>query len=178
MAASWDQQHRAYPIPRNACYMAGAGNQKTFVILFHDLVVVRLGHYKGSSPSDECLRIALTLLMAAVPENWSRLRCAAPVQERPSHIEQLDEYLSVPAAMRIGARRTRSKNQSQMAWLERFWGPQTADCWREQEVPTGICRQLLATSCREPYASRPGTAKTIQTARPAILTAPAATKRR
>ena len=59
----------AYPIPNDAYYMAGAGNQKTFIIPSHDLVVVRLGHYKGSSPGDEGLKNALTLLMEAVPES-------------------------------------------------------------------------------------------------------------
>ena len=49
--------------------MAGAGNQKTFIIHSRDMVVVRLGHYKGSSPGDEGLINTLTQLMAAVPEN-------------------------------------------------------------------------------------------------------------
>ncbi len=64
----WINRTNAYPIPRDAYYMAGAGNQKTLVIPSHDLVVVRLGHYKGSGPSDEGLKNALTLLMEAVPE--------------------------------------------------------------------------------------------------------------
>ena len=65
----WINSTGAYPIPRDAYYMAGAGNQKTFIIPSHDLVVVRLGHYKGSSPGDEGLKNALTLLMEAVPES-------------------------------------------------------------------------------------------------------------
>ena len=64
----WINSTDAYPIPRDAYYMAGAGNQKTFIIPSHDLVVVRLGHYKGGSPGDEGLKNALTLLMEAVPE--------------------------------------------------------------------------------------------------------------
>ncbi len=56
------------PIPKSAYYMAGAGNQKTFVIPTHDLVVVRLGHYKGSSPGNVDLRKALKLLIEAIPE--------------------------------------------------------------------------------------------------------------
>jgi hypothetical protein len=49
--------------------MGGAGNQKTFIIPSHDLVVVRLGHYKGADPGDEGLKNALSLLMEAVPES-------------------------------------------------------------------------------------------------------------
>lgn len=56
------------PIPKSAYFMAGAGNQKTFVIPTHDLVVVRLGHYKGSSPGNDDLRESLGLLIAAIPE--------------------------------------------------------------------------------------------------------------
>ena len=65
----WINAGDAYPIPRDAYYMAGAGNQKAFVIPSHDLVVVRLGHYKGSSPGDEGLKNALAMLMEAVPES-------------------------------------------------------------------------------------------------------------
>ena len=63
----WINGTGAYPIPEDSYYMAGAGNQKAFIIPSHDLVVVRLGHYKGSSPGDVGLKNALTLLMEAVP---------------------------------------------------------------------------------------------------------------
>jgi hypothetical protein len=36
------------------------------IIPSHDLVVVRLGHYKGSAPGDEAFKRALSLLMKAV----------------------------------------------------------------------------------------------------------------
>lgn len=65
----WQNTGRSYPIPESAIYMAGAGNQKTFVIPSHDLVVVRLGHYKGGGPGDRGLTRALELLMEAVPES-------------------------------------------------------------------------------------------------------------
>lgn len=65
----WINGDDGYPIPREAYYMAGAGNQKTIIIPSHDLVVVRLGHYKGSRPGDEGLTNALALLMEAVPES-------------------------------------------------------------------------------------------------------------
>jgi CubicO group peptidase (beta-lactamase class C family) len=63
----WINGTGRYPIPRESMYMAGAGGQKTFIIPSHDMVVVRLGHYKGSAPGDEALERALMLLMAAVP---------------------------------------------------------------------------------------------------------------
>ena len=65
----WINGDQAYPIPEDAYYMAGAGNQKTIIIPTHDLVVIRLGHYKGSDPGDEALKRALSLLMEAVPAN-------------------------------------------------------------------------------------------------------------
>ena len=65
----WVNGIGSYPIPKDAYYMAGAGNQKTFIIPSHDLVVVRLGHYKGGIPGDEGLKNALRLLMDAVPSS-------------------------------------------------------------------------------------------------------------
>ncbi len=56
-----------YPVPKEAFYMAGAGGQTTLIIPSHDLVVVRLGHYKGSQAGDKSFKQALALLMEAVP---------------------------------------------------------------------------------------------------------------
>ena len=56
-----------YPVPRDSYYMAGAGGQTTMIVPSHDLVVVRLGHYKGEITGAAAFRKALTLLMAAVP---------------------------------------------------------------------------------------------------------------
>jgi ribulose 1,5-bisphosphate carboxylase large subunit-like protein len=47
--------------------MAGAGGQTTLIIPSHDLVVVRIGHFKGSRPGGEAFRKALALLMEAIP---------------------------------------------------------------------------------------------------------------
>ena len=55
-----------WPIPEEAIFMAGAGGQFTFIIPSHDLVVVRLGHYKGSALGIEALKRALSLLIEAV----------------------------------------------------------------------------------------------------------------
>ena len=65
----WINGTGTYPIPKESYYMAGAGNQKTIIIPSKDLVVVRLGHYKGARPGDEGLSNALALLMEALPES-------------------------------------------------------------------------------------------------------------
>jgi CubicO group peptidase (beta-lactamase class C family) len=56
------------PIPRSAYYAAGGGGQRTIIIPTHDLVVVRLGHFRGNGPGMRTLNDALAKLMEAVPE--------------------------------------------------------------------------------------------------------------
>jgi len=63
----WINGDGAYPVPRSAYFMSGAGGQKTMVIPSHDLVVVRLGHFKGASEGARSFKNALALLMEAVP---------------------------------------------------------------------------------------------------------------
>lgn len=63
----WINGNDLFPVPREAYYMAGAGGQTTLIIPSHDLVVVRLGHYRGAAAGDLSLRKALALLMQAVP---------------------------------------------------------------------------------------------------------------
>ena len=48
--------------------MAGAGGQATLIIPSHDLVVVRLGHYRGESYAASGFSKALALLIEAVPK--------------------------------------------------------------------------------------------------------------
>ena len=57
----WVNGTGAYALPREAYYMAGAGGQTTFVVPSHDLVIVRMGHFRGDSEEmrrglDEALR--------------------------------------------------------------------------------------------------------------------------
>ena len=66
------------PIPETAYSMRGAGGQSTTIIPSHDLVVVRLGHYKGAGPGGDGLRNALGLLVEAVPENQDLEAASAP----------------------------------------------------------------------------------------------------
>ena len=81
VAPAWEADHRpiyggffwingdgSYPIPRASYFMDGAGGQHTMIIPSHDLVVVRLGHYKGYEAGEASLKKALALLMEAVPE--------------------------------------------------------------------------------------------------------------
>ena len=64
----WINGAGSFPVPKESYYMAGAGGQYAWIIPSHDLVVVRLGHFKGSAAGEESLKKALALLMAAVPE--------------------------------------------------------------------------------------------------------------
>lgn len=65
-AFMWVNGTGGFPVPEEAFYMAGAGGQSTIIIPSHDLVVVRLGKYKGAREGGEGLEEALTLIMAAV----------------------------------------------------------------------------------------------------------------
>lgn len=63
----WVNGAGAFPVPKEAYYMAGAGGQTVLMIPSHDLVVVRIGHFKGQGPGGEAFRRALALLMEAIP---------------------------------------------------------------------------------------------------------------
>jgi len=63
----WINGEGQLPVPTSAYYMEGAGGQFTLIIPSHDLVVVRLGHYRGASTGTQSLKNALSLLMTAVP---------------------------------------------------------------------------------------------------------------
>jgi CubicO group peptidase (beta-lactamase class C family) len=70
----WLNGDGTYPVPRESYYMSGAGGQTTLIIPSHDLVVVRLGHYKGSETGEAGFKKALALLMEAVPAEEARHR--------------------------------------------------------------------------------------------------------
>jgi CubicO group peptidase (beta-lactamase class C family) len=63
----WINGDDRFSVPRASYYMAGAGGQFTLIIPSHDLVVVRLGHFRGAATGVESLRKALAVLMHAVP---------------------------------------------------------------------------------------------------------------
>jgi CubicO group peptidase (beta-lactamase class C family) len=60
-----------FPGPKDTYFMAGAGGQWTLIFPSHDLVVVRMGHFKGDKPGEEDFKRALALLVAAVPRRGS-----------------------------------------------------------------------------------------------------------
>jgi CubicO group peptidase (beta-lactamase class C family) len=68
----WINGDGAIPVPKDAYYMAGAGGQYTMIIPSHDLVVVRLGHFKGEEAGTKNLHEALRLLLEAVPAHKNR----------------------------------------------------------------------------------------------------------
>ena len=63
----WINGDSGYPMPTDAYFMAGSGGQNVFIIPSHDLVVTRLGHYKGSLAGNTSIKKALTLLLEATP---------------------------------------------------------------------------------------------------------------
>jgi CubicO group peptidase (beta-lactamase class C family) len=65
----WVNGDGADPVPRSAYSMRGAGGQATLILPTHDLVVVRLGHYKGEDAGERALKRALALLVEAVPSH-------------------------------------------------------------------------------------------------------------
>jgi CubicO group peptidase (beta-lactamase class C family) len=74
----WVNGNSAFPVPREAYYMSGAGGQTVLIIPSHGLVVVRIGHYKGQQPGGEAFRKALAILMEAVPPTSSTGTSTAP----------------------------------------------------------------------------------------------------
>ena len=63
----WLNRTGRWPVPEDAFFMSGVGGQNTIIIPTHDLVVVRMGHYRGADSGTKALRRALELLMQAVP---------------------------------------------------------------------------------------------------------------
>ena len=63
----WINGDGQFPIPENAYFMAGAGGQYVIIIPSHDLVVVKLSHYKGGSIGAKDFATSLSMIVQAVP---------------------------------------------------------------------------------------------------------------
>jgi CubicO group peptidase (beta-lactamase class C family) len=76
----WLNRTGAWPVPEDAFYMSGAGGQVAIIIPTHDLVMVRLGHYKGEEFATQALARALQHVISAVPQ--ARAAWTVPVLPR------------------------------------------------------------------------------------------------
>src|SRR5688572_9256022 len=64
----WINGTARWNLPRDAYFMSGAGGQHTFIVPSHDLVIVRMGHQRGSQVGSKLLNQSLSAIMAMVPE--------------------------------------------------------------------------------------------------------------
>ena len=62
----WVNGTGKYALPRDAYYMAGAGEQRVFIVPSRDLVIVRFGHRRGASQATVNLNRALGEIVAVV----------------------------------------------------------------------------------------------------------------
>jgi CubicO group peptidase (beta-lactamase class C family) len=62
----WLNRTGEWNLPRDAYFMAGAGGQRTFIVPSLNLVVVRLGHFRGDARGMKTLNAALAELTAAI----------------------------------------------------------------------------------------------------------------
>ena len=68
----WVNGTGRWNLPRDAYFMSGAGGQHTFVVPSHDLVVVRMGHQRGSQVGSKLLNQSLAAIVAAIEASSSR----------------------------------------------------------------------------------------------------------
>jgi len=64
----WVNARGAWPLPRDAFAFRGAGGQETYVVRSLDLVVVRMGHFPGSSAGARALYRAIPMIVEALPK--------------------------------------------------------------------------------------------------------------
>lgn len=63
----WLNRTGEWSLPEDAYSMAGGGGQRVFVVPSLDLVIVRMGHFRGNEPGMEALDRALAEVVAAIP---------------------------------------------------------------------------------------------------------------
>jgi len=64
----WLNKDGFLPLPKDAYWMDGAGGQRVFIVPSHDLVIVRLGFFKGENTGIAALNKTFSLLIEAIPE--------------------------------------------------------------------------------------------------------------
>lgn len=62
----WINGDGAWNLPRDTYLMAGAGGQNVWIDPAHQLVVVRMGHYRGQGPARRATNNALKLIVEAI----------------------------------------------------------------------------------------------------------------
>jgi len=63
----WVNGDGGWPVPKEAFFMDGAGGQLVLIDPSRDLVIVRLGHFKGQNPGFKALSKSMAILMEAIP---------------------------------------------------------------------------------------------------------------
>ena len=69
-AQFWVNGDGSWNLPRDAYFAAGAGGQNTFIVPSHQLVIVRMGHMRGSQAARRHTNTALQLVMESVDPGW------------------------------------------------------------------------------------------------------------
>jgi len=71
----WINGDGTFPVSKDVYYMNGVGGQRTVIIPSHELVVVRLGHFKGEALAIEAFETRV--LVGRHPEDPARLKSAS-----------------------------------------------------------------------------------------------------
>ena len=64
----WINGDGGWNLPKDAYFMAGAGGQNTFVVPSRNVVIVRMGHFRGAAAGRQTTNTALAKLMEAIPK--------------------------------------------------------------------------------------------------------------